>query len=100
MNEKHLDYLGMEEFGGCDKTREYIIYWRIRKFEVEIALKKTKLGKALGPYGIPIELWKCLGDLGVAWLTKLFNRILMTRKMPNGWRKRIQVPMYKYKGDV
>lgn len=34
------------------------------------------------------------------WLTKLFNRILMTMKMPKEWRKSILVPIYKHKGDV
>lgn len=38
-------------------------------------------GKAVGPDGIPIEVWKCLGEEGVLWLTKLFNEILRFKKM-------------------
>ena len=39
------------------------------------ALKRMKRGKALGPDGIPIEVWRCLGDIAIVWLTKLFNHI-------------------------
>jgi hypothetical protein len=34
-----------------------------------------KRGKAMGLDGIPIEVWKTLGDVSIIWLTKLFNRI-------------------------
>ena len=56
------------------------------KTEVREALKKMKGGKAVGPDDIPIEVWKCLGDEGISWLTKLFNTILKTKKMPDEWR--------------
>src|ERR1041384_1175122 len=56
---------------------------RIRHSEVKEALKHMKIGKACGPDGIPIEVWKCLGEEGVVWLTKLFNAILKGHKMPN-----------------
>ena len=69
LNEKHLDNSGEEVSGSANTTREYRFYRRIRKLEVECALKKMKLGKALGPDGIPIEMWKCLVDEGVSWLT-------------------------------
>ena len=29
----------------------------------------------------------------------MFNKIIMTRKMPEEWRKSILVPIYKSKGD-
>ena len=64
------------------------------------ALKKMKSGKALGPNGIPIEGWKCLGDVGVSWLTNFFNKIIVTKKMPHEWRKNILVPIYKNVGDI
>lgn len=59
-----------------------------------------KPSKALGPDGFPIEVWKNLGDSGVSWLTKLFNKIILTRKMSDEWRKSILVPIYKNKGDI
>ena len=45
-------------------------------------------GKAVGPDGILIEVWKCLSEEGVLWLTKLFNEILQIKSMPNEWRKK------------
>jgi len=68
--------------------------------EVKEALKKMKIGKTLGPDGIPIEAWKCMGDDGLSWLTKLFNKILRTKKIPDEWRKSIMVPISKNKGDI
>ena len=65
-----------------------------------IAVKKIKSGRALGLYGIPIEAWKCLRDVGVSWLINFFNKIIVTKKMPDEWRKNILVPIYKNKGDI
>ncbi|KAL6495708.1 hypothetical protein OROGR_030271 [Orobanche gracilis] len=56
--------------------------------------------KAEGPDGIPIEVWRCLGERGIEWLTMLFNKIWRSNKMPSAWRKSILVPLYKNKGDV
>ncbi|KAK3520002.1 hypothetical protein QTP70_010838 [Hemibagrus guttatus] len=46
---------------------------KIRKDEVRKALKS---GKAVGPDDIPVEVWKCLGEAAVEFLTSLFNRVL------------------------
>ncbi|KAL6531786.1 hypothetical protein OROMI_028149 [Orobanche minor] len=73
---------------------------RIQKGEVTMALKKMGSNKAEGPYGIPIEVWRCLGERGIEWLTMLFNKIWRSNKMPSAWRKSILVPLYKNKGDV
>ncbi|KAK3519546.1 hypothetical protein QTP86_009603, partial [Hemibagrus guttatus] len=35
-----------------------------------------KSGKAVGPDDIPVEVWKCLGEAAVEFLTSLFNRVL------------------------
>jgi hypothetical protein len=48
---------------------------RIQESEVKDALKRMKGGKALGPDGIHIEVWRSLGDVAIVWLTKLFNLI-------------------------
>ena len=48
---------------------------RISESEVKEALKRMKSRKAVGPDGIPIEAWRCLGEVGVRWLTNLFNKI-------------------------
>jgi hypothetical protein len=72
---------------------------RIQESEVQEALKRMKGGKAMGPDGIPIELWKCLGDIAIVWLTKLFNHIFGSNKMPDEWRSTL-VPILKDKGDI
>ena len=52
------------------------------------------MAKATGPDDIPIEAQKCLGEVGEIWLTRLFNKVLMTKKMPDEWRSVI-APIYK-----
>jgi hypothetical protein len=44
---------------------------RIQESEVKEALKRMKGDNGMGPDGIPIEVWKCLGDIAIVWLTKL-----------------------------
>lgn len=50
-------------------------YRRIRVREVKDVLKHMDNGKALGLDNIPIEVWKCVEDQGISWLTRLFNEI-------------------------
>jgi hypothetical protein len=73
---------------------------RIQEFEVQDALKRMKGGKAMGPDGLPIEVWRSLRDVAIVWLTKLFNLIIQSNKMPDEWRWSILVPIFKNKGDV
>ena len=73
---------------------------RISEFEVKEALKTMKSRKTVSPDGIPIEVWRCLGEVGMRWLINLFNKIWLTKKMPNEWRKSTLVPLYKNKGDI
>ncbi|GMP25038.1 hypothetical protein CsSME_00002089 [Camellia sinensis var. sinensis] len=100
LNEEHGSTTIREEIISNTINQDYRFFRRIRNFKVEIALKKMKSKKALGPDDIPIEAWKCLGKKGVAWLTRLFSKILLTRNMPDEWMKSILVPIYKNKGDV
>ena len=55
--------------------------------EVERQLNKMKNGKSCGPDGIPTEALKHLGDWGVRQLTKIFNAILQSGKMPVNGRR-------------
>ncbi|KAK3558100.1 hypothetical protein QTP86_009459 [Hemibagrus guttatus] len=73
---------------------------KIRKDEVKKALKRMKTGKAVGPDDIPVEVWKCLGEAAVEFLTSLFNRVLESERMPEEWRRSVLVPIFKNKGDV
>ncbi|KAK3517604.1 hypothetical protein QTP70_012959 [Hemibagrus guttatus] len=59
-----------------------------------------KSGKAVGPDDIPVEVWKCLGEAAVEFLTSLFNRVLESERTPEEWRRSVLVPIFKNKGDV
>ena len=78
-----------------DTNRRFVR--RIQEAEIGEALKRMKRGKAMGPDGIPIEVWRCLGDRAIVWLT---NLIFRSNKMPEKWRRSILVPIFKNKGDV
>ena len=82
-----------------DDTKKHFVR-KIQESEVREALKTMKRGKAIGPDGIPIEVWRCLRDTAIIWLTKLFNHIFQSNKMSEEWRRSILVPIYKNKGDI
>ena len=73
---------------------------RFQEAEIGEALKRMKDSKAISHDGIPIEVWRFLGDRAIVWLTKLFNLIFRSNKMPDEWRRSILVPIFKNKGDV
>ncbi|KAK3516882.1 hypothetical protein QTP70_028199, partial [Hemibagrus guttatus] len=73
---------------------------KIRKDEVRKALKRMKSVKAVGPDDIPVEVWKCVGEAAVEFLTSLFNGVLESERMPEEWRRSVLVPIFKNKGDV
>ena len=41
-----------------------------------------KKSKAVGPDELPVEVWKCMGEMGIKFLTRLFNRLLIGERMP------------------
>ncbi|KAK9133636.1 hypothetical protein Scep_013164 [Stephania cephalantha] len=41
-----------------------------------------------------------LREIGLTWLTKLFNKILKSKRMPMDWRRSTLVPIFKNKGDI
>jgi len=49
-----------------DTNRRFVR--RIQEVEIREALKTMKVGKVMGPDGIPIEVWRCLGDRAIVWL--------------------------------
>ncbi|KAK3552015.1 hypothetical protein QTP70_031597, partial [Hemibagrus guttatus] len=83
---------------GVNSVEQKVV--KIRKDEVRKALKRMKRGKAVGPDYIPVEVWKCLGEAAVEFLTSLFNRVLESERMPEEWRRSVLVPIFKNKGDV
>ena len=68
--------------------------------EVKNALRRMKKGKAVGPDKLPVEVWKCMGKMGIKFLTRLFNRLLMGKRMPEEWRRNVLISIYKNKGDA
>ena len=60
-------------FSNSEENVNYTFYRRISSKEIRQALKKMKNHKAVGSDNIPIEAWKCMGEEGISWLTKLFN---------------------------
>lgn len=49
---------------------------KISMNEVRMAVRSMKNGKAVGPDGIPVEVWKLLKEDGYQWLTLFFNKLL------------------------
>jgi hypothetical protein len=72
-----------------DLNRQFI--HRIQESEVKDVLKRIKGGKAMGLNGIRIKVWRSIGDVVIVWLTKLFNLIFRSNKMPDEWRWSILV---------
>ena len=71
---------------------------RIQVKEVQCAMNQMKIGKASGPFGVAIELFKAGGDKCLKSLTNIFN-ILFKDKLPEEWMLSSLVPMFKWKGD-
>ena len=72
----------------------------VSREEVKNALRRMKKGKAVGPDELPVEVWKCMGKMGIEFLTRLFNRLLMGERMPEEWRRSVLIPIYKNKGNA
>ena len=72
----------------------------ISKKKVKNALRRMKKGKAVGPDELPIKVYKCMRQMGIKFLTRLFNRLLMGEWMPEEWRKSVLIPIYKNKKNA
>ena len=70
----------------------------VSREEVKNALRRMKKGKEIGPDELPVEVWKCMRKMGIEFLTRLFNRLLMGERMPKEWRRSVLIPIYKNKG--
>ena len=70
MNEENIRESRIEE---AEVVNEEVNY--VSREEVMNALRRMKKGKAVGPDELPVEVWKCMGKMGIAFLTKLFNRL-------------------------
>ena len=62
---------------------------KITKEEVRGNMKGVKNGKAVCPDDIPVEVWKCLGEIALEFPTKLYNRTIESERMPEEWRDNV-----------
>ena len=94
MNKENNRELRIEEAEVVNKEVSWI------SKEVKNALKRMKKGKAVVTNELPVEVWKCMRKMGIKFLTRLFNRLLMGKRMPEEWRRSVLTPIYKNKGDA
>lgn len=80
LNENYVRNVNLG-IGRIEKIRYHMYLCRIRVSNINEALRRMKIQKALGPYGIPIKVWKCMEDDSLSWLIKLFNKIIRTKKI-------------------
>ena len=72
----------------------------VSREELNNALRKMKKGKAVGPDELPVEVWKCIGEMEIKFLNILFNRLLLGERMLKKWRRSVLIPFYKNKGEA
>ena len=72
----------------------------INRYEVKVAISRMKNGKATGMDGIPVEVWKCLGEEGIDIMWDLMKGIYEQEKMPTEWRDSVIMPIHKEKGAI
>ena len=90
----------MRERSGNDEERVNLEVESISKEEVRENMQRTKNGKAVGRDDIPVEVWKCLGEGALTFLTKLYNITMESERMLEEWRDSVLIPIFKNKGDV
>jgi hypothetical protein len=67
--------------------------------EVELAIKTSPRNKSAGIDGITTECVQACGEVGVKWLTSIFNKVWEEREVPDDWQRAIIVPIWKKKGS-
>ena len=68
--------------------------------EVERAMKKVKRGRVTGIDEVRVERLVKAECVGVRWTRRLLNTCMREGKIPEEWRTRLIVPVWKKKGDV
>ena len=63
-------------------------------------MAKMGKGKSCGTDELPIEAIQIILEYKPECIVEAFNNILRSNKMPNDWRKRRMVPIFKGKSDV
>ena len=68
--------------------------------EVKNALRRKKKGKAVGPDELPVEVWKCMGEMGDRVFDQTVQQTVNVQWMPEEWRRSELIPIYKNKRDA
>lgn len=63
--------------------------------EVKLAIAQSGSRKAPGLDGLPNEVFKCLPDNWILYLTVLFNKVLCSEVVPRSWSEIITVMLHK-----
>ena len=50
----------------------------VSREEVKKALRRMEKSKAVESDDLPEEVWKCVGEMDIKFLTRLFNRLLLS----------------------
>ena len=92
--EYYMGLMNEEHEGGRrenDGERVNLEVESISKEEVRVNMQRMKNGKAVGPDDILVEVWKCLGESALKFLTKLRNRTIERGRMPDEWRDSVLI---------
>ena len=84
---------------GIDASKVEGAVRRIAVEEVRCAMNRMKIGKASGPSGVALEMFKAGSDKCLKSLTNISNDILFKNKLPKEWMLSSLVPIFKGKGD-
>jgi len=72
---------------------------KIESWEIQLAIKQSKKGKAPGPDNINIDLIEAAGEIICEKIAHLFNECLKQSKVPDDWNEAIIILLHK-KGDA
>ncbi|XP_070049210.1 uncharacterized protein [Nicotiana tomentosiformis] len=86
LNEEGDQDIVLGELEHSESHRDFGYCRSIEVDEIVGAMRKMSRGRATRPDEIPVEFWKCVGRVGLEWLTRLFNVIFKAKRMPDEWR--------------
>ena len=69
----------------------------VSREKVKNAIRRMKKGKTVGSDELPLEVWKFMEKMRIKFLIRLFNRLLMGKRMPEEWKESVLIPSYKNK---
>ena len=96
MNEENDKEAKTEEIEVVNEGVNYVS----REEEVKNALRRMKQGKAVGLDELPVEIWKCIEKIGIKFLIRLLNKLLVGERMPKEWRRSVLILIYTNKADA